>query len=115
MRPNARRNSQHRPHKCVSVFQDLFFSIYFFYFFIFIFFFLGGGILPSAKRNTLEELESEYIIKKIAMTCNFQQCGILTGVDSDEPLQPPFMLRNSKWCSASSLTIIEYSSDKQRL
>ena len=27
-------------------------------------------------------------------------------VDSDEPLQPPFKLRNSKWCSVSSLTII---------
>ena len=44
---------------------------------------------------------------------DFQQCCILTGVDSDEPVQPPFMykLRNSKWCSVSSLTIIEYSSD----
>ena len=35
----------------------------------------------------------------------------LTSVDSDEPLQPSFKLRNSKWCSVSSLTIIEYSSD----
>ena len=41
----------------------------------------------------------------------FQQCGILTCVDSDEPVQPPFKLRNSKWCSVSSLTIIEYSID----
>ena len=24
------------------------------------------------------------------MTCDFQQCGILTSVDSDEPLRPPF-------------------------
>ena len=31
------------------------------------------------------------------------------------PLQPLFELRNSKWCSVSSLTIIEYSSDYQRL
>ena len=37
--------------------------------------------------------------------------NILSSVDSDEPLQPPFKLRNSKWCSVSSLTIIEYSSD----
>ena len=44
-----------------------------------------------------------------------QQCGILTSVDSDEPLQPPFKLRNSKWCSVRSVTIIEYSSDQQRL
>ena len=27
------------------------------------------------------------------MTCDFQQCGILTSVDSDEPVQPPFKLR----------------------
>ena len=46
---------------------------------------------------------------------DFQQCSILTCVDSDEPVQPPFKLRNSKWCSVSSLTVIEYSSDKQRL
>ena len=34
---------------------------------------------------------------------DFQQCGTLTSVDSDEPLQPLFKLRNSKWCSVSSL------------
>ena len=28
---------------------------------------------------------------------DFQQCGILTSVDSDEPVQPPFKLRNSKF------------------
>ena len=35
------------------------------------------------------------------MTCDFQQCGILTNVDSVEPEQPPFKLRNSKRCSVS--------------
>ena len=50
-----------------------------------------------------------------AATCDFQQCGILTGVDSDKPVQPPFKLRNSKWCLVSSLTVIEYSSDLLRL
>ena len=30
-----------------------------------------------------------------AATCDFQQCGILTSVGSDEPVQPPFRLRNS--------------------
>ena len=50
-----------------------------------------------------------------AVTCDFQQCGILTSVDSGQPVQPPFKLTNSKWCSVSSLTLIEYSSDKQRL
>ena len=52
---------------------------------------------------------------KWVATCDIQQCGTLTSVDSDEPLQPPFRLRNLKWCSVSSLTLIEYSSDKQRL
>ena len=52
---------------------------------------------------------------KFAVTCDFQQCDILTSVDSDEPVKPPFKLRNSKWSSVSSLTLIEYSSDKQRL
>ena len=46
-----------------------------------------------------------------AAMCDFQQCGILTSVDSDEPVQPPFKLRNSKRCSVSSLTFIEYSSN----
>ena len=44
-----------------------------------------------------------------AATCDFQQCGDLTSVDSDEPVQPPFKLRNSKWCSVSSSIFIEYS------
>ena len=43
------------------------------------------------------------------VTCDSQQFDILTSVDSDEPLQPPVKLR--QWCSVSSLTIIEYSSD----
>ena len=33
--------------------------------------------------------------KKIAATYDIQQCGILTSVDSGEPVQPPFKLRNS--------------------
>ena len=50
-----------------------------------------------------------------AVTCDFQPCGILTWIHSDESSQPPVKLRNSKWCSVSSLTLIEYSSDWQRL
>ena len=46
------------------------------------------------------------------ITCDFQQCGILTCVDSDKPVQPPFKLRNPKWCLFSSLTVIEYLSSK---
>ena len=36
------------------------------------------------------------IKKKRAARCNYQQCGILTSVVLDEPLQPPVKLRNSK-------------------
>ena len=52
---------------------------------------------------------------KWALTCDFQQCGILTSVDSDKPLQSSVELRNPKWCSVRSLTLIDYSSDSQRL
>ena len=30
------------------------------------------------------------------MVCDFQQCGILTSVDSDEPVHSPFKFGNSK-------------------
>ena len=50
-----------------------------------------------------------------AAAWDFQQFDILTCVDPGKRLQPPFKLRNSKWCSVSSLTTIEYSSDWQRL
>ena len=50
-----------------------------------------------------------------AATCDFQQCGILTSADYYEPVKSPFKLGNSKWCSVSSITLIENSSDKQRL
>ena len=46
------------------------------------------------------KLQCAYVIW--ASAWDFQQCGILTCVDSDEPVQPPFKLRNSKWCSVSS-------------
>ena len=52
---------------------------------------------------------------KWAVTCDFQQCGILRSVDSDEHVQPLFKLRSYKWCSVNSLTLIDNSSDKQRL
>ena len=50
-----------------------------------------------------------------AATCDFKQSGILTWIDSYKHVQPPFKLKISKWCSLSSLTVIEYSSDNQRL
>ena len=45
----------------------------------------------------------------LAQTCDFKQYGILTSVDSDELVQPPLSLD-----IPSSLTVIEYSRNKQR-
>ena len=39
---------------------------------------------------------SRSLVNNLAMTRDFQQCGILTSVDSDEHVQPPFKLRHSK-------------------
>ena len=51
-----------------------------------------------------------------ATECDFQQCGILTWIDSDVPVQPPFKLRNSNyWSSVSGSIFTEYSSNWQRL
>ena len=47
----------------------------------------------------------------LTSACDFQQCGILTSVDSEESVQPPFKRRNAKLCSVSRLTAIELSSD----
>ena len=60
----------------------------------------------------IEAIKVGFCIKTIwAVACDFQQCGILTSVDSDEHVQLPFKLRNFKWCSVSSLIFIEYSSN----
>ena len=40
---------------------------------------------------------------------------MLTSVDSDAAVHAPFKLRSSKLCLVSNLTVIEYSSDWQRL
>ena len=79
--------------------------------------YVDSPITMSVKHRTSEvTLEWEGCLKYIwAVTCDFQRCGILTRIDSDKPVQPPFKLRSSKWCSVSSLTLIEYASDKQRL
>ena len=62
----------------------------------------GGGIKDNFSQTFDEERQYEPW---------HEISNILTSVDSDEPLQPHFKLRNSKWCSVSSLTIIENSSD----
>ena len=42
------------------------------------------------------------------MTCDFKQCGIFTSVDSDEPVQPPFLSLETQ---NDVQTVVEYSSD----
>ena len=63
--------------------------------------------LPLEILRTLMH-EKQCLIPIWAVTCDFQQCGTLTSVDSDKPVQTPLKLRNSKWFSVSSLTVIEY-------
>ena len=45
-----------------------------------------------AEKN----IQITHIVIMLAATCDFQQCGILTSVDSTEPVQPLFKLINSK-------------------
>ena len=50
------------------------------------------------------------------MTCDFQQCGILTSVDSDEPVQPCFKpIETPNGVEPASLTVIECASNLQWL
>ena len=50
-----------------------------------------------------------------AVTCDYQQCGILTSVDSDEPVHPTVKLNNTKWSLVSRWTVLEYLRDLQWL
>ena len=63
--------------------------------------FFATSLINSIKRsmNVRFNLSSDTkSTLKLAATCDFQQCGTLTSVDSDEPVQPHFKLRNSKCC-----------------
>ena len=65
----------------------------------------------KTKRENNDLSDDDSIVFKWSATCDFQQCGILTSVDPDKPLQPPFNLRNAKWCSVISWRLIEYPRD----
>ena len=62
---------------------------------VWIFPFLWEMNIPSVSYASAR---SQYIVNWAATQC------LLTSVDSDEPVQPPFKLTNSKRCSVSSLT-----------
>ena len=54
----------------------------------------SAELLPLID-DTIQEVGSVRSSKlsfNLAMTCDFQQCGIFTCGDSDEPVQPPFKL-----------------------
>ena len=50
--------------------------------------------VQSAFKNFLLVPDTESYNRTV--TRDFQQCGILTSVNSNEPVQPPFKLTNSK-------------------
>ena len=73
--------------------------------------FAAGFGLDTIMTYTEKQSPESTISSKGIDKEPWHEINILTSVDLDEPLQPPFKLRNSKWCSVSSLPIIEYSSD----
>ena len=78
----------------------------------------GHSILRPLDTFKRAQLKISFLFLNqniLAVKCDFQQSGVLTRVDSCEPEQPPFKRRNSKWCLVSTLTLIEYSRDQQRL
>ena len=68
-------------------------------------------VVFAVMENPWIVMPFEVLQGKRAVICDFQQFDILTSKDSVEPLQPPIKLRNSKWCSVSSLTSTKYSCD----
>ena len=58
----------------------------------------GRSGIDTIKYHTWSRIQHGKVTKHIwVVTCDFQQCGVLTSEDSDEPVQIPFKLRNSKW------------------
>ena len=55
--------------------------------------YLNIGCSPTNEAHLVDEARVKW-----AMIYYSQQRGIWTSVDSDEPVQPPFELKNSKWC-----------------
>ena len=58
----------------------------------------GPQCLPIPSLNSLMNIVAKLhvIIKAEPLARDFQQFGIFTSVDSGKPVQPPYMLRNSK-------------------
>ena len=52
----------------------------------------------TTKFQMIHKIWSQQETHNWATTWDFQQCGILTSVDWEQSVQPPFKLRNSKCC-----------------
>ena len=50
---------------------------------------------PDTTTHDLD-LHCSLRLNMLGATCDVQQCGILTSIDSDKPVQPLFKLRNCK-------------------
>ena len=46
----------------------------------------------SCQENVINTCLNNAYVHKSPMTCDFQQCGVLTSVDSEEPVQLPFQI-----------------------
>ena len=64
---------------------------------------------PSSALKHITRNCSGHIIEPQHVISN--NVAFFTSVDSDEPVQPPFKLVNSKCCLVSSLTFIGFSSN----
>ena len=56
----------------------------------------SGHVLTSSAPRIYHNPQRKSEIYIEAVTCDFQQCGILTSVHSEQPVQPPFRLRFSQ-------------------
>ena len=52
---------------------------------------------------TYKDNHGRYEPRHVISNSDFQQCSILTSLNSDEPVQPPFKLRNSKIIDVESV------------
>ena len=53
----------------------------------------AGSSAPSLLANVIS---TKFSCSHMSRNMRFQQCGILTSVDSEEPVEPPVKLRNFK-------------------
>ena len=60
------------------------------------------GLVYKPRKAGLTGSLLSWFSNYLSRGMRFPKNDILTSVDSDEPLQPCFKLRNSKWCSVSS-------------